>query len=297
MRDAQKNLQDAIFVPIQDIIGLIAEDPTYPDKNSGYMLHWYGTSNKGLTQAVNRNVRNLTEEKLKKSLERYLTYANRDNSQWEKFVYDENAIDRNEDLFQGVANKYRIDPKQLKGRTKENLIHNDIVNQIKGLGEEINLPNANINLRQAAHTELQIQVLWNMYRDPQYKGARNSIIEALLPKALTKGKKEGDTICSLFEACDACRKTEWLNNNNYKSIFMFKVLDGQWINPEANPHHLTLNNLTPNGMMDQNTLEQTYKDIKQKKNAIEWMGIIRDVLQTANQKEENKKKKSNQRRK
>lgn len=84
------------------------------------------------------------------------------------------------------------------------------------------------------HTELQIQALLYIYNKTkiEYKSNRNTFIKeklakigSLLPATLTIEGNKG-CIYSLFEACNCCRNTNWLQGK--KDIFMFKILDSQF---------------------------------------------------------------------
>lgn len=117
------------------------------------------------------------------------------------------------------------------------------------------------------HTEIQIQALWEKYNNTQYdqktinglrkksKDIENLLqvtglldarteeqckncltkerIKPLLPTALVEKTDENNPnhkIYSLFEACDACEKINWLKDK--KGIFMFAILDGQFTRGE-----------------------------------------------------------------
>lgn len=76
------------------------------------------------------------------------------------------------------------------------------------------------------HTEIQIQALWNKYRECQNESTKGKIA-SILPIALTNPGSNNKEIYSLFEACDACENTAWLQN--LKNIFTFRVLDSQFV--------------------------------------------------------------------
>ena len=101
------------------------------------------------------------------------------------------------------------------------------------------------------HTEIQVQALLKKYKDIEVKDKKSlkklqknyphlyrtyeeeqktkDLIKTRLPVALTdpSNTEIDHNIYSLFEACHACRQTEWLQSK--KDIFMFKVADGQVI--------------------------------------------------------------------
>lgn len=105
--------------------------------------------------------------------------------------------------------------------------------------EKINLGNLQRSLVQYRHTEIQIQALFNAWRKtkrelessktPEEKEAKTkklNILEFLLPRLLSTEEPTEEGVYSLFEACLACAKTEWLRN--FKDRFFFKILDNMY---------------------------------------------------------------------
>ncbi|MBR1843956.1 MAG: hypothetical protein IJ793_03750, partial [Opitutales bacterium] len=108
--------KDVIFIPIEDIIGLIAEDSTYPDKTSKYMLNqYYVTNSSRLIQTTNQNPNALPQEKYKKAVEEYLNKARASNGVWNNFVNETTGIEKNLDFFQEMEEKNGTDSKKLTG--------------------------------------------------------------------------------------------------------------------------------------------------------------------------------------
>ena len=107
------------------------------------------------------------------------------------------------------------------------------------------------------HTEIQVQALWNTYCECKDEKIKKEIA-SLLPIALTapenKDNKIDDKIYSLFEACDACKRTSWLNGgDSKKDKFMFRIADGQIAN------HQGRYKVKGNDFMSQETLEKAIK--------------------------------------
>lgn len=107
------------------------------------------------------------------------------------------------------------------------------------------------------HTEIQVQALWNTYCECKDENTKKEIA-SLLPIALTapenKDNKIDDKIYSLFEACDACKQTSWLNGKNGKrKNFMFRIVDGQVTN------HKGRYKVKGKGFMSQEALEEAIK--------------------------------------
>lgn len=90
------------------------------------------------------------------------------------------------------------------------------------------------------HTELQIQALLSAYNSAQ--GGCKESIKKFLPVALIDGEdgKGIDTdIYSLFEACQCCNETQWLKEGGKKTLFKFKIIDGQYGNRFRKPEDKT----------------------------------------------------------
>ena len=128
------------------------------------------------------------------------------------------------------------------------------------------------------HTEIQVQALWGKYKSinpgksrfPLHDSTLKNNIKNILPVALIdngKNKKvnknneapasDNNKIYSLFEACDACRQTEWLQTR--KDIFMFKIADGQVTNLQGRYK------VKDKEFMSQQELENIIKEVSEDK--------------------------------
>lgn len=194
----------------------------------------------------------------------------------------------NEDWYNSIKSKYPYKMENLCGFEKKSNyitlfqedsnnitinIDNDYKKQGKffqyGLGTFIMDPctyiqvcfskNLHTRLGNFRHTEIQIQALWNKYCECQDEKTKKEIA-FLLPKALTapenKSNKIDDKIYSLFETCDACEKTTWLQNK--KGIFMFRILDSQFVSKR----HKVKND----GFMSQENWEKKKKALEEELN-------------------------------
>ena len=73
------------------------------------------------------------------------------------------------------------------------------------------------------HTEIQVEALYRTYKNPEVTSSDKDVLRNLLPAILTDNSDSIDdcNIYSLYEACNACRKTNWLQNK--KDFFKFKI--------------------------------------------------------------------------